>query len=896
MLAMAVCIGSADATISKSTSIAQKPVRVANIDTAVQQSNHDGVKVESTGRSAKLTAVTVDEPTFVDAKQQLREQLKHKNAAFVQNPDGTITAGFKAVRDGRDVVVSNLQAVWQASFVAGGADPPWLAYMGYYTGYGLFCPAFYYDISLIPAAATIIDVNVDLVITPLGTFPTQPALFDINDLFEIYDDPSKYTAVYNDIMNTSSGNTYATESTGLPVAGTYNYPLGTQAVTDLAAQIAGSETLFGIGLDPSPMSGTDGFWLMDPEQGADPSILYVTYDAPGNAPVITSVTATPATQDNIGYGTITFECTWTDADNQPLEDFGMIFQYRTPWSEEVQLMGGIWEEVSPGSYRWYGEWDPPQDHQIGPHDVRFLIYDQTFTDEWGYAVNDDLFTISSPAVDYEDFNGSSGTGWDPAMTYVVNPPTNTTTGVSWQYGWLWTGTEDYIANVLTDYDSGTGTTWNIAQDCTLTSAAVDCSTAATVHLFFDALYSSNATTPITSFAIEVSTDGFSTIAGTLELTTAVAPDELHILNWDISSYAAGQSNVQVRVHFVAPSTGDANAPNQAIVDVLQLVIGDAVVTVNDTAVTPATAAVIDGGEVTFDIDFTASTTASVDDFQFDIFLQSDVGLPTTLLTGLYNGDAFGTTIVENAPGDFTGSIGGLSFLPGLEIGVYDLMGYATDGIDWDYDDFTDNEDELTLTTPSFWYEDFNDTGATGPAGWQVLSLPGGENGDDWTYDQWYVGGNPIQDWFAVVFYDAEADPQAEALRTAQIDCSTKSNCVLYYYYEWASGFDPSGNASGQIRISGDGGAAGTWNLLYEHTQPATPTIETGLLEFDVSEYADGENDVVIEFNYTATDDYYWMVQIVQINEEIPPPLPAAGPIGLGLLLAAIGGIIVRRRK
>jgi len=94
----------------------------------------------------------------------------------------------------------------------------------------------------------------------------------------------------------------------------------------------------------------------------------------------------------------------------------------------------------------------------------------------------------------------------------------------------------------------------------------------------------------------------------------------------------------------------------------------------------------------------------------------------------------------------------------------------------------------------------------------------------------------------------------------------------------------------------DGGTAGSWTTLYEHTAPTTPSIETGLLELDISEYADGEDDVMIEFNYSATDDYYWMVQIVQIDEEVPPPLPATGPIGLGLLLAVVGGLMLRRRK
>ncbi len=251
--------------------------------------------------------------------------------------------------------------------------------------------------------ATILNVNVDFSIMPLGTYATQPALFDINDLFELYTGTTQFDPVYNDIVNTSGGSTYAVESTGLAVTGTYNYVLNAQASTDIQALVVANEDIFGLGLDCSAMPTIDGFWLMDPIQGAPPSVLYVTYDAPGSGPVITSVTATPSTVDNIGFGTITLETTWTHADDLEIEDFGMILQYRTPWMEVVQLTGGIWEKTGTGAYRWYGEWDPPQDQQIGAYDVRFLLTDFTFTDEWGYTVNDDLFTITTPAIEYADF-------------------------------------------------------------------------------------------------------------------------------------------------------------------------------------------------------------------------------------------------------------------------------------------------------------------------------------------------------------------------------------------------------------------------------------------------------------------------------------------------------------
>jgi hypothetical protein len=708
---------------------------------------------------------------------------------------------------------------------------------------------------------------VTLHIQQLGTIPTQTAYFDINDYTTV--NTADYLDIYNDALNIGGGNTYVTESTGLTTAGTYSYNLGSQSVTDVQTRVTAEEDWFGLALDSSAMNPVDGLWLMDPAQGAPVSVLYVTYEAPGSGPVITSVTATPSTQDNIGFGTITFEATWTHADDLEIGDFGMIFSYRTPWQETVQLSGGVWEKTGTGAYRWYGEWDPPQDQQIGAYDVRFLITDFTFTEEWGFAVNDDLFTITTPAIEYADFNDSGPlsqwpTGW------AANPAT--APDVSWQYDYVWTGTQDYIAAVFADVN---------AQDCTLTSPAVDMSSAGVAHFFFDCLFAGAPT----NFTVEGSIDNFATVADSIELTTSFAADEWMPLNWNISSWAAGQSNVQVRFRFVSP----VSATNYAIVDVLQFVANDAPVDVTNTSVSPATNDVILDNTVTFSVDFTGAT-GSVDDFQFDLYLRSGAGLATGILSGLYNGDAYGSTITETTPGNYTASIGGLTFRPGIEIGLYDLMGYVSDGISWDYDSFDDNLEELTITTQSFWYEDFNAGGAAGPTGWTILSLPGGENGDDWEY-QSYAG---TDDWFAFIAYDetTPADPQNEVLRSATIDCTGTTNPVLYYAYEWASGYDPT--AVGQVRISNDNGSS--WTTIYEHAAPTTPSIETNVLELDISAFATNQSQVKLEFKYIATDDYYWSVDIVQIHDDVPPPIPATGPIGVGLLLTALTAVMLRRKK
>ncbi|MCD4655726.1 hypothetical protein K8T06_17525 [bacterium] len=884
ILAVTVFIWSADAAIQKTLQVRENLIVNQNLDKAGITDVYKGISVQSETNNANLTKVTSEEKTIssgssartqatVKAKEQLLAQLARStsNSAIIQNADGSYTAAI------RGTGTTSCSSVYELALCSD-ASGPWQAEVGVaYAAYN--APVFYYDLSLIPAGFTgITGANVDLHFegSPWAP-PTVNAYFDINDVFTWYDG-TNYTATYDDILNTTTGNTYAQETTGFMADGTHNYVLDAQALTDIGTQVAG-DGWFGLGLDPTVMAiGTESSWMMDPGYGQDTSILYVTFTAPGNNPVITAVTAVPSSVDNIGFDTITFTATWTDVDDHDLSEFGMIFKYKAPWDEEVQLLGGLWEKTGTGAYSWTGEWDPDMDHQIGAHDVSFLIWDGTFTDVWDYTVNDDLFTITSPAIDYTDFNTDGPlsqwpTGWVDSPTTDPGPP-----AISWQYDYRWSGTSDHIA-----YAHNAGA----AQDCTLTSPVVDFTGMGTAHLFFDVLWEG---TP-TSFTLEGSIDGFANVADSIELTTTVAADEFHSLNWNITSWAAGESAVQIRFHFVAPITASAPDPDAGgIFDVIQFVAGDAPIVVTDTEVTPATGDVITNDSLDFSVDFTASATATVDDFVFDLYVQSDAGLVQALITGLSNGDAYGSVIVQNSPGDFTATLAGMTFLPGIEIGVYDLMGYASNGIDWDYDDFTDNEDELTITTESFWYEDFNDTGAAGPAGWSILSLPGGENGDDWIYDL-YTG---TTDYFGFVMYDqtTPADPQMEVLRTGVIDCTGKTNCTLYYSYEWASGFDAA--ATGEVRLSNDGGS--NFTTIYTHVSPVDPSIETGVLELNIATYADGEDDVVLEFRYNATDDYYWSVDIVQIDDAPLLPIPSTGPIGLGLLLAAVGAMIIRRRK
>lgn len=889
MLAVSCLVWSTQAAIQKSEKVRETPIAKGNLGNSVKpverqmmlaQNQEPQERVisekEDVQRTIAKDGLPVRTNSGVMTQVMLRNELIKSglNKMIVKNADGTMTAAIKAEKTGRGTGTLNCESVYDFSLSDDGTGNAWGAELGYDTGF-IYSPAFYYDISLLPETATILGANVDFYFQNAPWTPLAPAYFDINDLFTWYDG-TNYTATFDDIMNTTTGNTYGSETSGFTTDGMRNYVLNSQSYTDIETQIAAEEGWFALGLDPSAMT-PNGSWMMDPDYGQDVSVLYITYEAPGTGPVITSVTATPSSVNNIGFDTITFEATWTHADDLELEDFGMIYKYRTPWNTEYQFTsGGIWEKTGVGAYRWYGEVDFPQDHQIGACDVSFLITDFTFTEEWGYTVNDDLFTITTPAVEYADFNDSGPlsqwpTGW------TANPVTNSTSGESWQYNFLWNGTQDYLAVVLTDY-----TTWSIAQDCYLTTPSVDMSTAGSAHLFFDVLFDG---TP-TAFTMEGSIDGFATIAESIELTTAVPAGELNVLNWNITSWAAGAANVQVRWHFTAA----AGSNSEGILDVIQFVADDAPITITDTSVTPASNPVIDGAYITaFSVDFTAATTATVDDFMFDVYTRSDVGLESALITDLYNGDDMGSIIVQNSPGNFTATIGDLAFRPGIEIGVYDLMGYASNGIGWAYDDFDSNPDELTLTTPAFWYEDFNEGGASGPAGWSIISLPGGENGDDWSYEQ-YTGTG---DWFGFVLYDqtSPADPQNEVLRSAVINCSGREDLVLYYAYEWASGFDAA--AVGQVRISNNNGS--TWTTIYEHTAPTAPAIETGLQELDISAYADGQSQVRLEFRYIATDDYYWSVDILQIDENTPPPIPATGPIGLGLLLVTLTILFLRRR-
>jgi hypothetical protein len=98
-----------------------------------------------------------------------------------------------------------------------------------------------------------------------------------------------------------------------------------------------------------------------------------------------------------------------------------------------------------------------------------------------------------------------------------------------------------------------------------------------------------------------------------------------------------------------------------------------------------------------------------------------------------------------------------------------------------------------------------------------------------------------------------------------LDCSGKSGMSLSFWHYWKADYS-SGNQDGYVRGSVDGGS--TWPYLIDEFHHNDPAEETAVKYYDISSWADGQSEVMIRFDITNDNDWYWYVDDVNVTAEL----------------------------
>jgi hypothetical protein len=844
--------------------------------------------VNKTAQSGKELA-TIQKPareSCLEANAVKIPELSNDRVTQYRNPDGSITAVIKGNMDSvRGTGTCDDTPIWTMSPAT---DPvnygSYRGYVGHAVGYGEFRGNIAFDTSWIPDTATVSDVDIDIWVDTFYTFSSNDMQFDIYDCF--YEYPWSDPAVLGELtlLWTDCGNGTMYDSS--PV---YPYPYtvknwtsfgltggSNQVVTDFQAALTSTD-FFALGLDYND-AYTNNVWTYDTEGEdcpGDPR-LYVTYDVPGeDAVTITNITATPASVANIGPALCTIDVYFTDLDEADITSFSYIMRLQKDgyyWS----LSGFVGEHLGSGDYHMYGTFEWPDNMEAGDYDAFLFLSDGSFQDISYYDENAAVMTVTSPATGtlYEDFNATGGAGWPTGWTADYVDDDN-----GWQDSYIWlngdtTQTQNYLAYCHSTTQAGI---YN------LTTPVIDCSTATSVHLFEMVGWDGTVAEATLTYSLN----------GTLwqvayDYAANLTPGSVYLVNHNLSTEIAGASTVQLRWHLNAPA-GDGNMS----VDVIQLVFNDNAPTMGTgvISVAPGAVEVLSSNTVTFTVPFTGDAAKTVDDYLVSIFVGSDTD---TMWYAMDEGINYYTDVtITKAGADYTATVL-YDPPPSVEIGDFDLAAIVSDGIDSAVDDFADNEDELTITTAAFYYEDFNDIVPPAlPTGWTTFDYAG-HTGDPWITGPWFAP--PATNYMAYIAYDLQMDRQHQGLRTGTIDCSAQSDVYFYAYTEWYTGYDP--NAIGQLRVSVDGGS--NWDVLYDYPQEIAPAGYYVIFAYDVSSYVDGESNVMFEFYYDATDDDVWIVDTIHVASNPNTVLPATGPLGLGILIFAISGLLgfrtLKRKK
>jgi len=98
-----------------------------------------------------------------------------------------------------------------------------------------------------------------------------------------------------------------------------------------------------------------------------------------------------------------------------------------------------------------------------------------------------------------------------------------------------------------------------------------------------------------------------------------------------------------------------------------------------------------------------------------------------------------------------------------------------------------------------------------------------------------------------------------------LDCSGKSGMSLSFWHYWKADYS-SGDQDGYVRGSTDGG--NTFPYLIDEFHHNDPSEETAVKEYDISSWADGQENIVIRFDVDNQNDWYWYVDDVNVTAEL----------------------------
>ncbi len=183
---------------------------------------------------------------------------------------------------------------------------------------------------------------------------------------------------------------------------------------------------------------------------------------------------------------------------------------------------------------------------------------------------------------------------------------------------------------------------------------------------------------------------------------------------------------------------------------------------------------------------------------------------------------------------------------------------------WDPEGESEATNSLFLNWPDpdnfFWTEDFED----GYDGWTIEDVNGG--GGTWVLEEVNDLG-----WLTPNYMFMDADDEGagseDILTSPSVDCSGRSNVILYFDFYFQVYIEEYGH----VEVSNDGGI--TW-----HNVITIGESIQGTYQLDISEWADGQPDVMVRFHYDDTLEnwgWYWGVDNVQFYGDM-----AGGPLVL----------------